>query len=29
MTLNSHRHDLTSDERYVDQPRRLFIRDVA
>ena len=29
MTLNSRRHDLTPIERYVDQSRRLFIRDVA
>ena len=27
--LNSRRDDLTSVERYVDQSRRLFIRDVA
>ena len=29
MTLNSRRHDLTSIERYVDQSRGLFIRDIA
>ena len=29
ITLNSRHHDLTSVDCYVDQPRRLFIRDVA
>ena len=29
ITLNSRRRDLTSIERYVDQSRRLFIRDIA
>ena len=29
ITLNSRRHDLMSIESYVDQSRRLFIRDVA
>ena len=29
LRFNSRRHDLTSIERYVDQSRRLFIRDVA
>ena len=29
LTLNRRRHDLTSIERYVDESRRSFIRDVA